>query len=65
MVYAQIRIRLREWDINNPLGLLDTNRSSNFHQIVSDSLQHQKKKKKKKKREPVEYWTLSSLLTTE
>ena len=55
MVYAQTKIRPKEWNTQNSLGFWGPNRSSNPGQKSKPSdNQQKKKKKKKKKREPTE-----------
>ena len=47
MVYVQLRIRPRKWDVQNSLEFWDTNRSRNLGQTTrpSDYQQQQKKKR--------------------
>ena len=60
MVYAQPRIRLREWDAQIPLGFWHTNWSPNLGQMTRSYNNQQKKK-----RELAELWTFLSLQITE
>ena len=55
MVYAQLKIRPRKWDAQNPLGFWDTNGSSNLGQTTRPCDSQKKKKKKKKTGQIVDF----------
>ena len=62
-IYTQLGIRPGEWDAQNSLGILDTNRSYNSGQKTRPrDNQQQKKKKKRKRKESDKYSDLGRKL---